>query len=122
DEPAAMLLQKIIAEKEKLIAEKKLKRDKPLPAINPDEVPFEIPDNWAWCRLGAICDLVTSGSRGWAKYYSTEGAKFIRMGNLSRGSFKMRLSKIQYIKPPSNSEGERTVLKPNDILASVTVD
>ena len=57
DEPAEILLEKIKAEKEKLAAEKRIKRDKPLPPINTEEIPFEIPSNWTWCRLGAICEF-----------------------------------------------------------------
>lgn len=53
-EHAADLLQQIKAEKEKLIAEKKIKKEKPLPPIKPEEIPFEIPSNWVWCRLGEI--------------------------------------------------------------------
>ncbi|MBK7589292.1 MAG: hypothetical protein IPI22_13650 [Bacteroidetes bacterium] len=52
DEPASVLLKKIKAEKEKLIAEKKLKKEKELPPIKLEEIPFEIPENWEWCRLG----------------------------------------------------------------------
>ena len=52
DEPASELLKKIKAEKEKLIAEKKLKKEKELPSIKPEEIPFDIPENWVWCRLG----------------------------------------------------------------------
>jgi type I restriction enzyme S subunit len=54
DEPASELLKKIKAEKAKLIAEKKLKKEKELPPIKPEEIPFEIPKNWVWCRLGEI--------------------------------------------------------------------
>ncbi len=57
DEPASELLKKIKAEKEKLIAEKKLKKEKELPPIKPEEIPFEIPYNWVWCRLGALRDI-----------------------------------------------------------------
>lgn len=46
------LLAKIKAEKAQLIAEKKLKKEKELPPITADEIPFEIPEHWAWCRLG----------------------------------------------------------------------
>ena len=53
-EPASELLKKIKAEKEKLIAEKKLKKEKELPPIKPEEIPFEIPENWVWCRLGDL--------------------------------------------------------------------
>ena len=48
------LLAKIKAEKAQLIAEKKLKKEKELPPITEDEIPFEIPEHWAWCRLGEI--------------------------------------------------------------------
>ncbi len=120
DEPASELLKKIKAEKEKLIAEKKLKKEKELPPIKPEEIPFEIPENWVWCRLGEIVNLVTSGSRDWAKYYSSEGDIFVRMGNLSRESYSLRMDKIQYVKPPKNQEGNRTKLEADDILISIT--
>lgn len=120
DEPASELLKKIKAEKEKLIAEKKLKKEKELPPIKPEEIPFEIPENWVWCRLGEMVNLVTSGSRDWAKYYSSEGEIFLRMGNLSRDSYNLRMDKIQYVKPPKNQEGNRTRLEANDILISIT--
>lgn len=61
DEPASDLLKKIKAEKAKLIAEKKLKKEKDLPPIKPEEIPFEIPENWVWCRLGDICNKITDG-------------------------------------------------------------
>src|SRR5574343_228756 len=52
DEPAAVLLQKIRAEKDRLIAEGKIKRDKPLAAIADEEKPFELPQGWEWVRFG----------------------------------------------------------------------
>ena len=54
DEPASVLLEKIKAEKQELIKEKKIKKTKPLPPITDDEKPFDIPDNWEWVRLGDI--------------------------------------------------------------------
>lgn len=53
-EPASQLLQRIQAEKARLIAAKKLRPEKPLAKITPDEIPFEIPKEWEWCRLGNI--------------------------------------------------------------------
>lgn len=53
-EPASELLKKIKAEKEKLIAEKKIKKEKPLPEISKEEIPFELPKGWEWCRLGNV--------------------------------------------------------------------
>jgi type I restriction enzyme S subunit len=52
DQPASELLEKIKAEKRKLVSEKKIKKEKELPSIKPEEIPFEIPENWIWCRLG----------------------------------------------------------------------
>lgn len=119
-ETGQQLLQKIKAEKEQLIKDKKLKKEKELPPIKPEEIPFEIPKDWVWCRLGELAKIITSGSRDWAKYYSKEGAIFVRMGNLSRDSFNLRMNSIQYVNPSKNSEGGRTKLEENDILISIT--
>jgi len=54
------LLAKIKTEKAKLIAEKKLKKEKELPPIAEEEIPFEVPKHWAWCRLGEICNYGSS--------------------------------------------------------------
>tara|TARA_R110001592_G_scaffold262565_1_gene527633 strand:+ start:7063 stop:8412 length:1350 start_codon:yes stop_codon:yes gene_type:complete len=62
DEPASVLLEKIKAEKERLIKEKKLKKQKPLSPITEDEIPFDIPENWVWCRLGEACLKITDGT------------------------------------------------------------
>ena len=56
DEPAAVLLAKIQAEKERLIKQGTIKRQKPLPPIREDEKPFELPQGWEWVRLGEIGD------------------------------------------------------------------
>ena len=122
DEPASELLKRIQAEKTVLIKEGKLKKEKPLSPITQDEIPYDLPEGWVWCRVQEISLLITSGSRDWAKYYSDDGAQFIRMGNLSKDSFSLRLEKIQYVSPPQGSEGERTELAPGDILVSITAD
>jgi type I restriction enzyme S subunit len=62
DEPASVLLEKIKAEKERLIQERKIKKQKPLPPITKDEIPFEIPENWVWCRLREISVIGTGAT------------------------------------------------------------
>ncbi|WP_420229735.1 restriction endonuclease subunit S [Psychrobacter sp. ER1] len=52
DEPASVLLEKIAEEKEQLVKEKKIKKEKPLPSISDDEKPFELPQGWDWSKLG----------------------------------------------------------------------
>ena len=66
--------------------------------------------------------VVTSGSRGWAQYYSDHGAKFVRIGNLTRDRIYIDLSDIQYVDLPNGAEGKRTQLQPNDVLVSITAD
>lgn len=58
DEPANILLEKIRSERDELIAQKNLKRDKPLAAVNAKEKRFEIPSNWVWCRLGDVITMI----------------------------------------------------------------
>lgn len=139
DEPASVLLERIRAEKEQLIKEGKIKRDKHESVIFrrdnsyyekmngierciDDELPFEIPESWEWCRLKSLTENITSGSRDWAKYYSTTGAAFLRMGNLSKNSFDLRLEYIQRVSIPSKAEGTRTSLQSGDLLFSITGD
>lgn len=62
DEPASKLLERIKAEKEELVREKKIKNEKPLPPIKPEELPFEIPENWVWCRLSDIGSITGGGT------------------------------------------------------------
>jgi len=59
-ESASVLLEKIKAEKEELIKAKKIKKQKLLAPIQKDEVPFEVPDGWVWCRLGEVCSYGSS--------------------------------------------------------------
>lgn len=61
DEPASELLKRIQQEKTRLVKEGKLKKEKPLPPVAEDEIPFDLPEGWIWCRLG---DLI---------YYSDAG-------------------------------------------------
>ena len=69
-----------------------------------------------------ISSVVTSGSRGWAQYYSDHGAKFVRIGNLTRDRIRIDLSDIQFVDLPDGAEGKRTQLQPNDVLVSITAD
>ncbi len=66
---ATELLKKIKKEKEQLIKGEKIKKQKPLPHIKPEEVPFEIPESWIWCRLGEVCEI----KRGKGPKYTEDG-------------------------------------------------
>lgn len=82
----------------------------------------EVPANWGIKRCKNLFKFVTSGSRGWASYYSDEGSLFFRIANLTRDSISPKLASIQYVSPPNGSEGERSQIKENDLLISITAD
>lgn len=90
-ETGQQLLAKIKTEKAKLIAEKKLKKEKELPPIVDEEIPFEIPEHWAWCRLGEVTTQIFDGPFGShlkTADYTNSGVQVIRLGNLGEMSFK----------------------------------
>lgn len=81
-----------------------------------------IPVEWGVDKLENVSVFITSGSRGWARYYSEEGAIFIRIGNLTREHIHMRYKDVIYVKPPLTSEGKRTAVNAGDLLISITAD
>jgi type I restriction enzyme, S subunit len=81
-----------------------------------------IPSEWNLTSLERLSMFVTSGPRGWARYYADQGAKFIRIGNLTRQHVNFRLQDMQHVKPPDGAEGNRTQLKAGDVLISITAD
>ena len=106
DEPASILLEKIHEEKEKLIKDKKIKRNnkesfifrknghfyekvgkKGESVCIDDEIPFDIPDNWGWCRLGFIGDWGAGSTpkKGESKYYNNGTIPWLKTGDLNNG-------------------------------------
>lgn len=79
-------------------------------------------ESWEEKKGEDFFEYVTSGSRGWAKYYSDKGSIFVRMGNLNHGTIELDLSDIQYVELPDQVEGQRSKLQKNDILISITAD
>ncbi len=73
-------------------------------------------------RIKEVSNFVTSGSRGWAKYYDGTGARFIRITDLTRDGITLKDDNIQHVKLPENAEGKRSRLKGNDVLVSITAD
>ncbi len=84
-EPASALLERIQAEKAQLVKEKKIKKSRPLSPITPDEIPFDLPEGWVWCRLGAAAFNVEYGTSQKASLDS-KGVPVLRMGNLLNGN------------------------------------
>jgi len=97
---------------------------------NPDTEPYargaesiegfdqDFPPSWRATRLGRLTTLVTSGSRGWAKYYARAGAIFIRAQNINADM--LNLDDIAFVKPPASAEGLRTKVRQHDLLVTIT--
>ena len=77
-----------------------------------------IPGSWCWTKLGELSFSITSGSRGWAKYYSTEGAIFIRSQDIKTDS--LDLNNVAHVNLPNKAEGKRTKVTKGDLLITIT--
>ncbi|MCG3783646.1 restriction endonuclease subunit S [Delftia acidovorans] len=114
DEPASTLLARIRFEKDLLIAEGKIKRDKPLPPITEQEQPFELPVGWEWARLGEIM-LISSGVALGRKTAipSPVALPYLRVANVQRWHLNLSSMKEVVI---DQSELERFQLLSGDLL------
>ena len=79
-------------------------------------------DSWRTRSGEEIFPFITSGSRGWAKYYAESGALFLRVGNLDHDTIQLDLTEVQHVNPPDTAEGKRTRVEFGDILISITAD
>ena len=110
------LYKQIQAEKQKLIKEGKIKKEKPLPPITDDEKPFEIPESWKWVRLGEVID-VRDGTHDTPEYIPY-GYPLITGKDFYNGYFD--LNKTQYISYSDFIEiSKRSKVEINDILFSM---
>ena len=134
-EPASQLLKRTLKERrrkwevqqlEKFKAKGKVLKDdkwkeKYKEAIECDAI-LDIPEEWVGATTDQVYFYVTSGSRGWAKYYSNKGPVFLRMGSLNHYNIRLNLENIQKVNPPIGVEGSRTKAEPCDTLVSITAD
>ncbi len=111
---AAVLIEKIKEEKQKLIAEGKIKKEKPLAPISKDEVPFDLPEGWVWCRLVDITVLITDGKHGDSSNQSNSGFFFLSAKDLKDGELVYEGAReISY--QDFYDTHKRTNLEPGDI-------
>ena len=124
DEPASVLLERIRAEKEELIKQGKIKRDKKESVIfKGDDNSYyqDLPSNWIKIRLSTISEIITKGTtpRGGKVAYSQSGIGFLRAENIA-GYDKLDLSNLNYVDEEShNNYLKRSILNENDILITI---
>ena len=75
---------------------------------------------WPTCELSEHIRFLTSGSRGWAQYFTDSGEYFITIKNVK--NCRITLDDVQHIVPPDNAEAKRTKVQEGDLLISITAD
>lgn len=117
DGTAEELYRQIQEEKRRLVKEGKTKKEKPLPEIAEDEVPFEIPGSWKWVRLRDIISTLSDGIHGTPQFDETGECFFINGNNLVKGEIVIKSD----TKRVSHEEFEkyRKPLDENTILVSI---
>lgn len=119
DEPASELLGRISEEKAKLIAEGKIKQEKPLPPITEDDGLFEIPDTWKWVRLGDIARYQGGYAYKSDTYVKQSNNQIVRLGNVKNNSLPLNVSPV-YIPDHIAEETEDYRIAEDTILFTMT--
>jgi len=122
DEPASVLLERIKAEKERLIKEGKIKRSKKSAKTSDtphyENVPFEIPNSWVWTTIEEICSKIGSGSTPRGSNYSVNGIPFFRSQNVYND--RLVYDDIKYISEEVHQKMKGTEVLANDLLLNIT--
>ena len=119
DNHASRLLEKIQAEKERLIKEGKIKKEKPLATITDHEKPFELPEGWVWSRLGDICDFITKGTTPPTNELKSEGEiPYLKVYNIVNQKIDF-FYRPQYISKKIHEKYNRSKVYPGDVLMNI---
>jgi len=118
DEPASELLKRIAEEKARLVAEGKIRKQKPLVEISEEERPFEVPASWAYARLSEIATKLTDGSHNPPK---DAGSGFPMLSSRDVTTGKIRFdSPSRYLSADDfDAEDSRTRTQPGDVLLTI---
>jgi type I restriction enzyme S subunit len=118
-EPASALLQKIRTEKDHLIAQGKIKRDKPLPLITDEEKPFELPEGWEWCRIGQFAEIKGGKRLPAGHTFSDERTAYayIQVTNMKRGS--ITTENLKYIRAETFASIRNYTISKQDLYITI---
>jgi len=118
-EPAIALLKRIKAEKEQLLLDGKIKKEKPLPMIKDDEIPFKVPDGWEWCRLQELCPNITSGTTPPKGMMTEGGVPFLKVYNIQNQQIDFK-DRVQFVNKEFHlAKMARTIIRPHDVLMNI---
>ncbi|NNG22761.1 restriction endonuclease subunit S [Telluria aromaticivorans] len=117
DEPASELLKRIQAEKSKLVAEGKIRKDKPQVATPEDQEPFELPPGWAWSRLSNIATILSGHGFNSEDFNNESGAKVIKITNAGVYEF---IESSDYLPENFKIEYPRYIVNEGDLILALT--
>lgn len=118
-EPALVLLERIQAEKARLVKDKKIKKEKALPKITKEEVPYELPEGWTWCRLNEVCEYIQRGKS--PKYSEVPKIPVVSQKCVQWSGFD--ISRAKFITEESlDKYGQERFLQEGDLLWNSTGD
>lgn len=106
------LYQQIQAEKQRLIQEKKIKKGKPLAEISEDEIPFDIPENWKWCRLSSL-------TYNWGQKTPDKTFCYIDVGSINNISHTLNIENTVVEAKDASSRAKKIVQKGDVIFATI---
>lgn len=120
DEPVSVLLEKIAKEKERLIVEGKIKKQKVLSEVDKGNLPFELPKGWECVNFSDLAIRMGSGStpRGGKSAYEESGIPFLRSQNVRNEGVELR--DVAFINGTIHEKMSNTVVYPNDLLLNIT--
>ena len=117
---AEELYKQIQVEKQALIKARKIKKEKPLPEITEDEIPFEIPDSWKWVRLRDICIKIVDGDHNPPSGIPEETRYWMLSAQNINNNKLTNLDQVRYLsKDVFIREDERTRVQPGDIFFTI---
>ena len=116
DEPASALLERIRTEKDRLIAEGKIKRDKPLGAISDEEKPFGLPVGWEWVHVGDVVEML-NGYAFKSEWFKQAGTRLLRNVNVAHGHVDWSTS--AFIDSALANEFDQFALNEGDVVLTL---
>ena len=113
DEPASVLLERIRKEKERLIADRSTKREKPIEPVN--QIQYRLPEGWVWIRLGELIESMANGIYKPSIVYADSGIACLRMYNIDKGKINFKNLKRMKLLP---DEYAPYLLREDDLLVN----
>jgi type I restriction enzyme S subunit len=119
DESASELLRKIDKEKARLVKEGKIKIEKNLPPITDEELHYQLPNNWIWCRMQDLCPNISSGSTPENRFFIDSGIPYLKVYNIRNQKIDFSF-KEQFVSQDINSTKlKRSILNPGDVIMNI---